>query len=71
MFAVKTEKGMTAVIAGDKEGFEEDSSIVKATVVPSSLTDEEDCIRIKAEEENWMLKRNSELQSSNHWRRCA
>jgi hypothetical protein len=56
VFAVKTEKGMTAVIAGDKEGFEEDSSIVKATVVPSSLTDEEDCIRIKAEEENWMLK---------------
>ena len=63
---------MTAIIAGDKEVFEEESSIVvKATVVPSSLTDEEDCVRIEAEEENWMLKRNSELQSSNHWRRCA
>jgi len=49
--AVKTEEGMTAIAVRDKEDFKEESSIVKATEVPSSLTDEEDRVRIAAEEE--------------------
>jgi hypothetical protein len=52
---------MTAIVEGDEGVFEEESSIVKTTEVASSLTDEEDCVRIEAEKENWMLKRNSEL----------
>ena len=49
--AVKTEEGMTAIVVGDKDVFEKESSIVKATEVPSSLTDEEDCVRIEEAEE--------------------
>ena len=49
--AVKTKEGMTAIAVGGKEVFKEESSIVKATEVPSSLTDEEDRVHIAAEEE--------------------
>lgn len=46
---------MTAIVVGDKEIFKEESSIVKATEIPSSLTDEEDRVCIKAEQETAAL----------------
>jgi hypothetical protein len=49
--AIKTEEEITAIVVGDKEVIEEESSIVKATEVHSSLVDEENRVRIKPEEE--------------------
>mmetsp|Transcript_18599 Transcript_18599/g.27560 ORF Transcript_18599/g.27560 Transcript_18599/m.27560 type:complete len:346 (+) Transcript_18599:320-1357(+) len=49
--AVKTEEGKPAIVGGDKDFFEEESSIVKPTEVASSLSDEKDRVRIEAEEE--------------------